>query len=316
MESSRNVGCCVRKGCVRVGAEHGRESKVCGGEDGAWLSYYHGRGEAMSGFGEGRGGGKGKERSGSICLILASLSLFSRVNYTLSWYCLYYFLERLFFTPGNFYYWNLATSSINCLSYKRENSPWTNFYVFLLASRFGLFFFFFFNRPWKHSGAISIDLRDEDFMPFDLSSIRIFLAHNAWNWSSSRQSHVKLRIQDLQVNCPPMAKLKGSSPKRHILLTKKNYWHSETHCFQHSKNVRIQVLSICGLTNSYPISVLEKYSPSHYLFRIIANRFLHIYIHTATSGAPAQGVANRFVSGHRQGDSSNLASRGRKGVAR
>lgn len=58
MESSRNVGCRVRKGCVRVGAEYGRESKVCGGEDGAWLSYYHGRGEAMSGFGEGRGEGK------------------------------------------------------------------------------------------------------------------------------------------------------------------------------------------------------------------------------------------------------------------
>lgn len=58
-------------------------------------------------------------------------------------------------------------------------------------------------------------------MPFDLSPIRIFLAHNAWNWSSSRQRHVKLRIQDLLVNCPPMAKLKGSSPKRHILFTKK-----------------------------------------------------------------------------------------------
>lgn len=109
-------------------------------------------------------------------------------------------------------------------------------------------------------------------MPFDLSSIRIFLAHNAWNWSSSRQRHVKLRIQDLLVNCPPMAKLKGSSPKRHILFTKKNYWHSETHCFQHSKNVRIQVLSMCGL-NSYPIGVLEKYSPSHYLFGIIAIDF-------------------------------------------
>lgn len=44
----------------------------------------------------GRGGGKGKERSGSISLILASLTLFPRVNYTLSWCCLYYFPEIFF----------------------------------------------------------------------------------------------------------------------------------------------------------------------------------------------------------------------------
>lgn len=50
MESSRSAGCSVRKGRVRVGAEHGREPKVCRGEDGAWLSYYHGGGEAMSVF--------------------------------------------------------------------------------------------------------------------------------------------------------------------------------------------------------------------------------------------------------------------------
>lgn len=30
---------------------------------------------------------------------------------------------------------------------------------------------------------------------------------------------------------------------------------------------------MCGLTNSYPIGVLEKYSPSHYLFGIIAIDF-------------------------------------------
>lgn len=48
MESSRSVRCSIRKGCVWVGAEYGGEPKICRGEDGTWLSYYHGRGEAMS----------------------------------------------------------------------------------------------------------------------------------------------------------------------------------------------------------------------------------------------------------------------------
>lgn len=48
MESSRSVRCSVRKGRVWVGAEYGGEPKICRGEDGAWLSYYHGGGEAMS----------------------------------------------------------------------------------------------------------------------------------------------------------------------------------------------------------------------------------------------------------------------------
>lgn len=77
MESSRSVGCRFRKGRVRVGAEYGRESKVCRGEDGAWLSYHHGGGEEMSFFfflflfiqggrgGRKRGKEKKKEWSGS-----------------------------------------------------------------------------------------------------------------------------------------------------------------------------------------------------------------------------------------------------------
>lgn len=78
MESSRSVGCRIRKGCVRVGAEYSRESKVCRGEDGAWLSYYHGGGEAMTCSGGGRKGEKREveEVSSSLLIVLPLSQLF------------------------------------------------------------------------------------------------------------------------------------------------------------------------------------------------------------------------------------------------